>query len=56
MIENLTFLTFKPFGEIEPEGFEKAVAKRGYKTTKSVQITRKIPDKLFMPKLSFAFL
>ena len=48
MIENLTFLTFKPFGEIEPGGFEKAAKRLGYKTTKTVQITRKIPDKLFV--------
>lgn len=48
MLENLTFLTFKPFGEIEPKGFEEATRKSGFNNIRTVQLTRKIPDKLFV--------
>ncbi|MBR6523923.1 MAG: AraC family transcriptional regulator [Clostridia bacterium] len=48
MIENLTFLTFKPYGEIEPKGFGEAREKMGYESFKVAQLTRKVPDKLFV--------
>ena len=48
MLENLTFLTFKPYGEIEPKGFAEAKRKLGYEHFKVAELTRKVPDKLFV--------
>ncbi len=48
MLENLTFLTFKPYGEIEPKVFAEATRKLGYKSFKVAELTRKVPDKLFV--------
>ena len=48
MLENLTFLTFKPYGVIEPKGYEQARKKLGYQDIKRAELTRKVPDKLFV--------
>lgn len=48
MIENLTFLTFRPYGEIEQKGFAEARSKMGYENFKIAELTRKVPDKLFV--------
>ncbi len=48
MLENLTFLTFKPYGEIEPRGFTEARKKLSYEDCKVAELTRKVPDKLFL--------
>ena len=48
MLENLTFLTFKPYGEIEPKGFSEAKNKLNYIDFKVAELTRKVPDKLFL--------
>ena len=48
MLENLTFLSFKPYGEIEPKGYEIAKQKLKYTDNKNAELTRKVPDKLFV--------
>lgn len=48
MLENLTFLTFKAYGEIEPKGFDEARKKLEYSDIKTASLTRKVPDKLFV--------
>lgn len=48
MLENLTFLTFKPYGEIEPKGFSEAKKKLKYHDFKVAELIRKVPDKLFL--------
>lgn len=48
MLENLTFLSFKSYGEIEPKGYEAAKQKLKYTNDKKAELTRKVPDKLFV--------
>ena len=48
MLENLTYISFKPYGEIEPKGYETAKKRLNYIEDTKAELTRKVPDKLFI--------